>query len=57
MKWKVRVEGELEGKSKYQDRHLSRLKAFIFSSWDSIKGVQPMDKQFLLELKEILSSI
>lgn len=55
MKWKVRVEGELEGKSKYQDRHLCRLKAFLFSYWDSIKGVQPRDE--LLELKEIFSSI
>lgn len=52
MKWKVRVEGELEGKSKYQDRHLCRLKAFLFSSWDSIKGVQPRDKLFLLELNQ-----
>ena len=52
MKWKVRIEGELEGKSKYKDRNLCRLKAFLFSSWDSIKGVQPRDKLFLLELNQ-----
>lgn len=52
MKWKVRVEGELEGKLKYQDRHLCRWKAFLFSSFNSIKGVEPRDKLFLLEFHQ-----
>lgn len=52
MKWKVRVEVEFSGKSKYQDRHLCRLKALLFSSWDSIKGVPTRNKLFLLLLNQ-----